>query len=373
MAFIRFFSTFFYLVFFSVLFVGTSHAGSTMDTDDMVSQTRKTTGAGINNFVRRHAHNFLSNEVDLSGQLGGDTSGPGAVTYKFDETSAGFSTSFEGDTSKLSASQFGHGYGGGSATAGDYTLWIKGGFTQSKEHRVEQDLTIVHLGGGYRVNPDLLIGGIIQFDKADEFVPSTNTSVSGNGWMVGPYVVMKVRDNVIFDARLAFGGASNDISPTGTFTDQFDTKRVLVRTNLTGNYTYGNWKIAPNVGFKLLNEKQEAYRNSNNILIPARTIELGQFELGTKASTDVVLENGFTVTPSAGAKLLLNLTDSGFLTTNTGVLSNLNVGDASLRLDGGLKITDDMRKYFSINGFVDGVGASNYSSYGGSAEFIVTF
>ncbi|MCB1655431.1 MAG: hypothetical protein KDI41_16480, partial [Pseudomonadales bacterium] len=84
----------------------------------------------------------------------------------------------------------------------------------------DDSYTLASFGAHGFVNPNLLVGGMVQFDHAED---SANNA-SGTGWMVGPYFVAQVPDQpLFFEGRLLYGQTDNDISPLGTYTDSFET------------------------------------------------------------------------------------------------------------------------------------------------------
>lgn len=333
------------------------------------------TGAIVNNFLRRRAGGILANEPDLHEQLDTEGNGINPVGYSLSETSGGFNGSFNAQTNRKLARQFGHGYSadGSAEPTGFSNFWISGALSRTKQNGQSQDFGIVHLGAGYKISSDLLIGGILQIDRADETDTSVGASVSGTGWMIGPYFVTRLQDNIVLDGRIAYGQSSNKVSPTGAYTDNFDTTRALIKARVTGEYYHNDLKISPLFSFIYFTEKQKAYVDSLSATIPDQTVNLGQISIGSDVSKTFVLDNGMVMTPSAGLKGVWNFKDTGFLNAATGAASTLNNAKLSARLDFGVDIENDNGMNIDIGGFFDGIGSSNYESYGGSAKLTVKF
>lgn len=327
-----------------------------------------------NNFVRRRARNILNSEPDLGDQLGGsdDDGEVGSVTYKAAGSLNNYQASF---SAKTGAGLKAQGYGADGSSTNPFNFWIDGAILRSKEAGQKQDFAVTHFGAGYRANEDLIYGLMAQVDYAKEV--NGTASVRGTGWLIGPYLAAKLRDNLIFDGRIAYGQSVNKVSPIGTYIDQFDTTRFLIRGQLTGDYQHNDWTIAPNFGFSYIHEVQEAYTDSLSALIPEATVELGQITFGTDFKTEIIEDNGMVYTPSFGIKGLWNFQDTGFLDVATNTVRTDLIGDLSARIDLGLKIADgDLTsggRTFDINAFYDGIGASNYEAYGASAKFVVKF
>lgn len=333
------------------------------------------TGAVVNNFLRRRSGGILANEPDLHQQLDDNGSGINNVGYSLAETTGGFNASFNAQANRVLASKFGHGYkaDGVSEPSGFSNFWINGAISRTKQNGQSQNFGIVHLGAGYKLNPDLLIGGILQIDDASETDNSVGASVSGTGWMIGPYFVARLKDNIVVDGRVAYGQSSNKISPTGAYTDSFDTTRALVKARVTGEYYYNDLKVAPLFSFIYLTEKQKSYVDSLSATIREQTVNLGQITFGSDISKEMQLDNGYTILPSIGLKGVWNFEDTGFLNAATGAASTLNNSEVSARLDFGVDIKNNDGLNLDIGAFYDGIGSSNYESYGGSATLKIEF
>lgn len=339
-----------------------------------VTPVSSSTSEITNNFVRRRVRNILNSEPELGNQLGGsdDDGEVGSVTYKASGSLNNYQASFSANTGAGLKAQ---GYGADGSSTNPFNFWIDGAILRSKEAGQKQDFAVTHFGAGYRANEDLIYGLMAQVDYAKEV--NGSASVRGTGWLIGPYLAARLRDNLIFDGRIAYGQSVNKVSPIGTYIDQFDTTRFLIRGQVTGDYQHNDWTIAPNFGFSYIQEVQEAYTDSLSTLIPEATVELGQITFGTDFKTEIIEDNGMVYTPSFGIKGLWNFQDTGFLDVATNTVRTDLIGDLSARIDLGLKIADgDLTsggRTFDINAFYDGIGASNYEAYGASAKFIVKF
>ena len=90
----------------------------------------------------------------------------------------------------------------------------------------------------------------------------------------------RLSENIFFDARAAWGESDNSINPLGFYTDSFETKRWLVRGNLTGNWNFGDWRLTPSVSVARIEEDQQAYIDSLGISIPGQNLALGRVTFG---------------------------------------------------------------------------------------------
>ncbi|WP_422369907.1 Ig-like domain-containing protein [Hoeflea sp.] len=351
-------------------------------------QTR--TGAVIRNFLSQRASNILSSQPGLSGRLM-DQSGLGA-TEKFavstNYEAGSLQVNFAGSLTRLMAGQAisemadekTYGYGAtGTGNAGKqgrttrFNLWVKGNLSKSKLDGSEQGFGSFHVGADYRVTPDLMVGTLVQFDWADESNATAATSASGTGWLAGPYAVYRLHQNVIVDGYVAYGQSDNKVSPFGTYIDSFDTNRFLARGQITGDFNYAGWTVAPQLAASYLVETQKAYVDSNGVSIPEQDIEVGQLSFGPTFRKNHVLDNDVVLTPSLAIKGIWNFKKAGTADITTGAITGSAQDKlrARLELGVGARFTDNFR--LTSSGYVDGLGQNGYSGYGGTLGLNLRF
>ncbi len=92
-----------------------------------------------------------------------------------------------------------------------FDVWFEGSLNKFNGSAGSNgDFAIAYLGADYLVSPDLLVGGLLQYDSLTSSAAKENTE--GKGWMAGPYVTARLTDNLYLDARLAWGlGVSLDM------------------------------------------------------------------------------------------------------------------------------------------------------------------
>ena len=202
------------------------------------------------------------------------------------------------------------------------------------------------------INPNLLIGGMLQFDRAED---SANNA-SGTGWMVGPYFVAQVPDQpLFFEGRLLYGQTDNDISPLGTYTDSFETERWLAQLRATGEYRYQNTTLMPLLDVTYTDDTQQAYTDSLGNTIPGQTVSLMQVTAGLDFSQPLPVQTG-----------ALELTGglSGIYSSTNGAAASPEFENWRGRTHLGLNY--DMGTggpTMNVGAFYDGIG-TNYESYG---------
>ena len=123
-----------------------------------------------------------------------------------------------------------------------WDLWFEGSYSKFEgSSDSEGHFGIAYIGLDYVVSRDLLVGALVQFDQMEDSSEINGSSVEGRGWMVGPYVTARLRDNLIFDGRFALGKSTNDISPFGTYTDTFETSLLHLSITMIRPIVSSQW------------------------------------------------------------------------------------------------------------------------------------
>ena len=117
-----------------------------------------------------------------------------------------------------------------------YDVWVRARYSRLTNEGRIGDLGLIYFGGDYLISPDLLIGGIAQIDTFDQKDDDLGATASGTGWMTGPYMVARLNDQLLFEGRAAWGMSYNDVNPLGTYVDEFETTRWLLKGAFTGEF-----------------------------------------------------------------------------------------------------------------------------------------
>lgn len=348
--------------------------------------------SGINNFLKNRGTQILNSDPDLadrrSGGVPGGGSGSvgpsGAVGFSARGTSGnavvGLSTSLrqvmranaaaKAEKRRELAGRMGLGHRGSKDSLAPiyddegWDVWVKGSWTQVDRETSKTDVGIVHAGVDYRFNSSLVIGLMAQYDWADEDDATNAFSIDGEGWMIGPYVVAQLTDQVVFQGRVAYGESDNDVSPTNTFTDSFDTQRWLAKGQLEGTLQGDGFTVTPHVAVTWFHETSDSYVDSNGNTIAGQTSDIGRLTFGPTWSTSYTTAAGITLTPTFGISGVWDFEAPEILDLSTGTAT----GDDSFRarLDGGLAVSLADGVSVTGSGFYDGIGADDFSAYGGS-------
>ena len=119
------------------------------------------------------------------------------------------------------------------------------------------NLGVLYLGTRSMVGPDIMVGALAQLDRGVELSSEAAPEMAARGWMLGPYMSMKLGPGVVLDTRAAWGSTENAVASPEI--DNSSTARRLLRSKLTGTRELGGWKVAPSVGVVYI---EDAVRDS---------------------------------------------------------------------------------------------------------------
>jgi hypothetical protein len=251
-------------------------------------------------------------------------------------------------------------------------FWVEGHITRYNDGlggiSREGDFRILYVGVDYALAPGILAGALVQIDDTKEDVgdPNLTGTVDGIGWMAGPYLGVKLADNLFFDTRAAWGQSSNDIElwdpAAGNRSGSFDTTRWLATATLTGNEYIGNWRITPQAGFAYGNEWYSAYANSLGQNVPGADISIGRMTVGGEVGYRVVMASGSVLEPHVSFTGIMNFATDDLVIGGALVETSESRG----KVEGGLLLETPSGWGFRAAGSYDGVGGDEFESYGGS-------
>lgn len=328
-----------------------------------------TTGAA--DLINDRAGSFFSLGPNMSGFLSGQGPGSNGPPLSFGFAANGNNQSFGFGTSlsqlgytatqpaELAFDDFTEAAADPADKTGKFDIWTQFHGARTNINTAKSSLLIGYLGGHYYLSSDLLVGALIQVDSFEQKDKSVGSSGDGLGWMIGPYLAGRVPgQDLFYEVRIAGGGSRNDISPTGAYTDSFDTTRFLLSGKLSGAYQIDGWLISPEASLQWFHEVQDAYTDSLATLIPKHTVSEGQLSIGPKFSYDIQLEEGAVMRPSIGLSAV----------TNFGTNNTVTTGKVRARIDASVSVAHPGQYQFALDAFYDGIGLTKYESYGGSAK-----
>jgi outer membrane autotransporter protein len=245
-------------------------------------------------------------------------------------------------------------------------VWTEGHFQRWKDDLGGGDdsgnFGILYVGADYLVNRWILIGALVQFDWMDDGSHKLNTDVSGNGWMAGPYISFKLKDNILFDARGAWGQSDNEISPLGTYKDSFDTDRWLAKANVTGNWFVKGLRISPSAGVIYVEETQHSYVDALGSTIDTQSVHIGRLTFGPEFGYAIQRPDGMVLEPHVSFTGMWDF-DKDSTATIDGLA--ISTDDFRVKVEGGLIVlaTNGVSGRATLS--YDGIGTNDLTAWGG--------
>ncbi|MGB0844425.1 MAG: autotransporter outer membrane beta-barrel domain-containing protein, partial [Alphaproteobacteria bacterium] len=142
-------------------------------------------------------------------------------------------------------------------------VWVKVRWAKDKTNSRSTDSLLAYVGVDHQISANTLVGFIGQIDTFDTKDQTQSFNASSKGWMLGPYIASEVSENLYLDARVSWGKASNKVSPFNTYTDEFDSTRLMASASLTGSMQgkghFDGYQIEPELEVSHFQETQEAY------------------------------------------------------------------------------------------------------------------
>jgi outer membrane autotransporter protein len=250
-------------------------------------------------------------------------------------------------------------------------VWVEGHFGRYDDGTggIDRDgqFKVLYAGADYPIAPGILVGALVQIDDTREDVEDASLigEVEGTGWMVGPYVGVRLIDSLYFDARAAWGRADNDIwlsdISSGYRTGSFDSDRWLATAKLTGNHRFGAWRLTPEVGLAYGNESYDTYFNSLGQIVDSGDATIGRFTGGAEVGYVIRMRDGSVLEPHVGLKGIWNFKTDDIVVG--GVVADTDKSRG--RVEGGLLYRTAAGWAVRGAGAYDGIGSGDFDAYSG--------
>lgn len=311
----------------------------------------------VHNFMARRADQITINDPDLSARLLTDTETDGRLSGSGDlkNMRLAFNGAINAEDTKLVRML-------GAEKASRLNMWIDAGFSRAKADTSKLTLGLVHAGVDYRLDKDTVMGVMAQYDWGDETDDTQGFDISGTGWMAGPYVVSRLTDSLVFDGRFAYGQSYNEVSPFGTYTDEFSSDRILLKGQLTGTVDLNAWKLNPQAAVIYFKEESEAYQDSLGITINGQTVSLGRVTFGPRLSRSFKTQSGLELSPGLSVKGIWDFDTPGTMDLTTGLFSGEDAFRSRIEAEFIARLTSGTQ--LSFDGFYDGIGSRGFEAYG---------
>ncbi|PWE48309.1 hypothetical protein DEM26_19245 [Thioclava sp. NG1] len=300
----------------------------------------------ISQFLSNRARNLVQHQPKLTGFLRGDGAG------HFDaQVTRGF-----GNVSLYTGSK------------GPFWFSLEGSRTTYDDAPGDTSFALAVLGGHATLRPGLLVGGMLQFDYSRES-EGNGVETSGTGWLAGPYFVMQITDqSLLLEGRLLYGDSNNKISPFGTYTDDFKTRRLLSLVALEGNYEAERFSYSPRLQVSYVSEHQLSYTDDLSNRVPEQTVQQSEVSAGIDFEMPLRPDDENQLLTWGLAGIWSHVDGKGaarnYVDQEDGGRARFDIGYLFDNADG-LQASAKM--------FVDGVGSGKFATYGLSLGMSLKF
>ena len=137
-------------------------------------------------------------------------------------------------------------------------VWVEGAYAQFDTNVGDGDFYMLSGGIDYLADENLLIGFGAQLDWTEMSGPIADSSISGQGYLIGPYMTARLREGLYFDGHIAIGRSSNEISPFGVYEDEVDAERTYLSGALIGDIRSGPWTLRPEGRLTFFREEMDS-------------------------------------------------------------------------------------------------------------------
>jgi outer membrane autotransporter protein len=251
----------------------------------------------------------------------------------------------------------GSGRGQGGSSIKKFSVWAEGyyyDFDQTLDGaRSSGHAGVLYLGADYLIAPWLSVGAMVQFDDTDQSYQSSNAK--DQGWMAGPYAMLRLSENIFLQARAAGGTSDNSIKTDSGLDDHFDSDRWLAKSTLLGRWRFNDWQFSPRASIGYIEEHQAGFEDSLGVDIPGHVVSLGQAKVGPEVSLLVPLKDGSILQPSLLMEGIWNFHQS----SGSEVLDDM-ISDGTFRGRTEAGLTWTAANGLAVSGSVsyDGIGSS---------------
>jgi Bacterial Ig-like domain (group 3)/IPT/TIG domain/Putative Ig domain len=155
------------------------------------------------------------------------------------------------------------------------------------------------IGVTRKVTPTFLVGIVGGYETFDYTSQDLSGKLKGNGWTIGSYLGWKLASSIRFDAAVAYSGIGYD-GTAGTAQGNFDGRRWLLSSGLTGNYQAYGFDIEPSAKIYALWEHENAYSDSLGTHQDDRNFATGRASGGVKLSYPLAWTDTIALAPYIG-------------------------------------------------------------------------
>jgi len=187
-------------------------------------------------------------------------------------------------------------------------VWAQGRHEQAGGATQQGNAVTTFMGADYRVDRDVLIGGMFQVDEAHQGDYAASESAKGTAYMAGPYLAYRLTPHLQLDANAAWG-LGQDTTTTDGGSRAFDTQRMLSEAKITGNWGWRGWQLSQTGGITYLDE------TGNELGGAGPSVDIARLSAGPEVKRRFD-KGGMSIEPFAFFKSSVDLSDAGLTDPN---------------------------------------------------------
>ena len=260
-------------------------------------------------------------------------------------------------------------------------MWVQTSYSVTETDGVSDSSSLfLHTGFDVPLSDESILGVLLQVDSTDQMsAPFTQTGIQGDahttleslGWMFGPYYAVR-SGSLNLEARGSIGGSTVEISPFGTYRDEYDTDRLFMTAALSRIFpTRGNkWTLTPRIEYSYFSEDQAEYIDGaqNPTPIPSVEFKLSRVSVGPRLAHNSDLGSGSVMSSSIGFTGTFDTTER--TSNNITVKDDIRTG----KIDIGLSYRSIHGLSWNLGGYYDVITQDdNVTSYGFTTGFGIRF
>jgi outer membrane autotransporter protein len=190
----------------------------------------------------------------------------------------------------------------------------------------------------------------------------------------GPYAGVRLSNNLYLDGRALWGRSSNEISPFLTYSDEFDTTRLMLAARLTGRWTHGAWTFSPSAELIKFQETSRSYTDSLGMAIGSQRVDIGRLIFGPEVSYTFRRQDGLSIVPRVTLRGIWDFERPTLMGLDaTGLGAGGDHDTLRARVETGVAITDALGRRLDVSGAYDGLGSDDVKAVNGRARLTLPF
>lgn len=134
-------------------------------------------------------------------------------------------------------------------------IWFNGKF-DDLDNDAARNGYASQMGTDYAITPNILLGAMVEMENNHSEMDVSNTATAlGSSYLVGPYMAVRLGENLTLDTRLAVGQSDDSIGTNGVAA-VYETERSLAKAQLKGRWHRQKWEFSPTASIAYAREGQ---------------------------------------------------------------------------------------------------------------------